>query len=457
MSYSNPDHGLQLSQRDYSEIQPCFLEKNAEALGRSLELLNAEIRYNTRRHWPEVRRDMGDWQRLNDRSESALVEEISARFKYQTVRGKVPLRYGSERWRICINALLNEREEDPFLAWLESMRDMWDMKPRLDTALVDLFGCKDDTLTKWASRYAFIGSIQRSVYPGCQLREIPILIGKQGIGKSAFCRSIFSKEGIQSGWHSEGPNLTADQKTQAEALQGGVLIELSELRGIGKVEIEAIKSFISKQDDGNVRLAYRRNPEPMPRRCVFVGTTNENECLPNDPSGNTRFVPVICKRGTNVEKYMQENRVQLWAEALVEQGVGATANNDSIKVGDVVSFAGDTNKYVVREAATNAFTTLKIAEPGLRQAVADNAVVTFQGSYQPSVAFNKNAFMLAMRPPALPEGGDSASDEMVFMDPESMLVFRLAQYKQYLQSSFEAQAVWAVKEIAPEHSSLLLG
>ena len=67
-------------------------------------------------------------------------------------------------------------------------------------------------------------------------------------------------------------------------------------------------------------MVYRRNTEPLPRRCIIVGTTNIDQALPNDPSGNRRFVPVAVwagKRGhAGVRAYLDEHREQLWAEAL---------------------------------------------------------------------------------------------------------------------------------------------
>ena len=87
-----------------------------------------------------------------------------------------------------------------------------------------------------------------------------------------------------------------------------------------------MKAFISRRDDGATRLSYRRDPETALRRCILVGTSNDAECLPNDPSGNTRFVPIHCVQGSHVEAYMAERREQLWAEALAYYLGGLRAN-----------------------------------------------------------------------------------------------------------------------------------
>ena len=81
--------------------------------------------------------------------------------------------------------------------------------------------------------------------------------------------------------------------------------------------MESLKAFISRQDDGGVRMAYARRPEPQPRRCILVGTTNSDSCLPNDPSGLRRFVPVMLgPQGCDVARTIPPIREQLWAEAM---------------------------------------------------------------------------------------------------------------------------------------------
>ena len=95
----------------------------------------------------------------------------------------------------------------------------------------------------------------------------------------------------------------ATQK-RLESTLGRVICEMSELSGFKRAELESLKAFISRRDDGATRLAYRRDPETTLRRYILVGTSNDAECLPNDPSGNTRFVPVQCGTGSHVEPYL---------------------------------------------------------------------------------------------------------------------------------------------------------
>ena len=149
------------------------------------------------------------------------------------------------------------------------------------------------------------------------------MLGDQGSGKSAFVRAWFSES--QHEWHGDSVDLGARPKEQSEQLSGRAVCELSELAGLRKAEIEKLKSFITRQDDGQIRWAYARSPVPSPRVCVFVGTTNEAECLPNDPSGNRRFVVIELAHGCDVAGASTE-RAQWWAEALARYHDGERAN-----------------------------------------------------------------------------------------------------------------------------------
>ena len=97
----------------------------------------------------------------------------------------------------------------------------------------------------------------------------------------------------------------------------GLIVELSEMAGAQRADYEGMKAFISRTDDGSIRAAYARNPEPRPRRCVFVGTADTDRPLPND-ANLRRFGPVVLEDGNpaHLRAFMDSERTQLWAEAL---------------------------------------------------------------------------------------------------------------------------------------------
>lgn len=135
--------------------------------------------------------------------------------------------------------------------------------------------------------------------------------------------------------------------------------------------------------------------------------------------------------------------------------IAADTGTGTILAGDVITFAGDTNQYVVATALGGG--SLVLAAPGLRQAVADNAAITVVSSYLPSVGFARTAIVLATRAPALPEEGDSADDRTTITDPRSGLSFELALYKQYKRVKYELAIAWGAANVKAEHSAILLG
>jgi hypothetical protein len=135
--------------------------------------------------------------------------------------------------------------------------------------------------------------------------------------------------------------------------------------------------------------------------------------------------------------------------------IAADTGTGTILAGDVVTFAGDSNKYLVTTALSGGSFT--IAEPGLRAALADNTAITVGASYTGNMAFDRSAIQLATRVPAMPSGGDSAADVTTVTDPQSGLSFQVAMYPQYRQVTYEVGLAWGVKNAKPAHSAVLLG
>lgn len=134
--------------------------------------------------------------------------------------------------------------------------------------------------------------------------------------------------------------------------------------------------------------------------------------------------------------------------------IAVDTGNGAFNAGDIVTFSGDDNKYVV--AAANA-SSITLCEPGLRKDLADNTAITVGGDYVANMAFDRGAFLLACRTPAMPLGGDSADDVMNVTDPVSGITFQIALYRQYKQIRYEIGLAWGVKSIAPRHAALILG
>lgn len=139
----------------------------------------------------------------------------------------------------------------------------------------------------------------------------------------------------------------------------------------------------------------------------------------------------------------------------------ADAGTGTIIAGDIITFAGDTNKYLVVQGDANVATgggTLIIAEPGLRVAIpASTTVITTIGATTRNMFFHRSAIQLATRAPSMPEGGDSADQVEVIVDPVSGIAYEFCLYRQKRQLRYEVNLAWGVKMIAPRYCGVLIG
>jgi hypothetical protein len=141
--------------------------------------------------------------------------------------------------------------------------------------------------------------------------------------------------------------------------------------------------------------------------------------------------------------------------AVGDTAITLDTGTGTILAGDVITFAGDLNKYVVATAlAANVVT---IAKPGLRQTLANDVALTVGNNFRANLAFHKSAIQLVTRMPAMPVGGDTADDTIQVTDPVSGLSFEIAVYRQYLQVVYHVRLAWGYQAIKPEHISVLLG
>ena len=299
--------------------------KTRAGLIKALEWVGVDVRFNERsarmelQDAIEAQAGRPNWETSDDLRGAKLREMIADTCLYLGAKGLPSrLQFGRERWGDVLDAILDDRRVDPFKIWLDAL-PAWDGEDRIDVWLGHIFAVGDipDALLNWAARSVLMGVVKRTDHPGEKHDEMVVLVGPQGIGKSTAWAWLLPGEPQRSLWFSDGLSFHDDQKTKAEALQGMVLVEASEMTGSTKAEVETIKKFLSRTND-NIRLTYRRDPSPLLRRCMIVGTTNDPRCLPNDSSGNRRFLPVPCIAGdpAYTRAYLDEHRTQMWAEAL---------------------------------------------------------------------------------------------------------------------------------------------
>ena len=305
-----------------SETCP-YSPKTPQALEWTLDRLGIGMRYNVRSHATEWRRGgysisadgpfddpvwvWHEWEILTQRGMSHIRNLINIHHK---------VNYGRDAFTDTLDAMLYHLEIDPLLGYFESLPKVTG-RNILPKALSTCMNVTEgyEGLAEWASVYMFLGVVWRTFKPGTKLDEIPILVGPGAIGKSTF-PALAVPQHIP-GLYTSGLELNANAKTKVEALQGKALLEISEMIGAQASEMGKIKDYISRTDDGAIRLSFRRDPEPMPRRCVLMGTADRAHFLPPD-NNHRRFVPVVLGRGDarKVRRYMDKNRERLWCEAV---------------------------------------------------------------------------------------------------------------------------------------------
>lgn len=199
-------------------------------------------------------------------------------------------------------------------SYLESLS--WDGKKRLDYLLSQYLGAEDNIYTRAVMRKSLCAAVARAMSAGVKYDYMPIFTGPQGIGKSTFL-SILGKK-----WFSDSLQ-TFEGKDAAEMIQGTWINEIGELTGMSKTETNLVKQFLSKKED-IYREAYGRRTGKYPRRCVFFGTSNDDEFL-KDATGNRRFWPVevgLYPPSKSIFNDLEDEVDQIWGEAYVYWQIG---------------------------------------------------------------------------------------------------------------------------------------
>ena len=230
---------------------------------------------------------------------------------YSGVRNYIECVYGIVSSQKVDDALALEFEKKKFHPIVEYLKKLtWDGCKRIDTLLIDYFGAKDNAYSRAALRKMLCAAVARVFEPGIKFDTALILVGPQETYKSTFIKKL-GKD-----WFSD-TFTTVQGKESFEQLQGAWIIEMAELSGLKKAEVETIKHFISKRED-QFRPAYGRVVETYRRQCVFFGTTNKDDFL-RDPTGNRRFLPIDVRpefANKSVPEDLTEIEIdQIWAEA----------------------------------------------------------------------------------------------------------------------------------------------
>ena len=259
----------------------------------------SDIRYNVLANTAEYKQPDGTIARWTDADEAASAAYIEKAYGM----------YQKEKHTAALRLLFKAREYNPVQDLIDGVK--WDGQERCEQFLPRWAHTDDTPYTREVSRLIFAGGIWRLYSPGCKFDDVPILIGtRQGEGKSSLIRFL----AVKDEWYGEVNQFDGQQAI--EQLYGKWICEISELLALTRrKEVEASKAYITRTVD-SYRRPYDRNTVDLPRRCVFLGTSNNPQPLTDVQ--NRRWYPITMRTSGydlfDHEAECREYIIQCWAE-----------------------------------------------------------------------------------------------------------------------------------------------
>lgn len=296
------------------------------------------IRYNELSNAIEVKGKL-PWPRPNKYWRDADDAQL-----YTWVADRYGVQFPENRFSKALTTVTDKRRFNPLREYVQQLPE-WDGVPRADTLLIDYLGAPDTEYTRAVTRKTLIGAVQRVLQPGCKFDTVLVLDGKPGIGKSTLLRKLGGK------WFSDSLSLADTRdKTAAEKLQSVWIMEIGEMQGTRKADVDIMKGFISRQVD-EYRAAYGRVVEHHPRTCIICGTTNSTTGFLRDTTGNRRFWPVPVNGGGRLSVWdmTEDTRAQIWAETMILVAEGETSYLDAAMELEAAKMQREAIEYDDRE------------------------------------------------------------------------------------------------------------
>lgn len=213
------------------------------------------------------------------------------------------VRVSSQRAVEQLYAVAMAKPYDPIAEYLAGVT--WDGVARLDNWLETYAGASGE-FARLVGRKWMISAVARGLRPGCQVDCSLVLEGAQGTMKTSIAR-------VLSGPWFDSLGCALGDKESRSHVTSSWIVELAELSAVKRSDQETLKGFLIDTVD-RYRPPYGRVVEEFPRRCVFIGTTNESVYL-RDSTGNRRYWPVAVGK-VDLEA-LKRDRDQLFAEAVV--------------------------------------------------------------------------------------------------------------------------------------------
>lgn len=269
------------------------------------KICGAHVKFDRFNEALMLARNPGEWRLFEDEDFYHIARHLETRGEY--CFNPIPM----ELIKYAVKAVGKESQFDTAQLWLSGQK--WDGVPRIRTFLFDYFKTEDTPYTRAVSRYIWTALAGRIITPGVKADMVPLAVGGQGARKTSAVAAIAP----HSTFHGE-LDLSKKDDDLARDIRGKLIMEIGELKGINKKDIEHLKAFLSRQEEKWVQK-YREFQSVYPRRCLFFATSNDDEGLPQDDTGNRRWLPFIAGLGgvkCDVDGIVAV-RDQLWAEGAV--------------------------------------------------------------------------------------------------------------------------------------------
>jgi predicted P-loop ATPase len=238
------------------------------------------------------------WRLLQD------ADYVDLRVRLETVGNCEPVPH--EMARQAVLAVADRNRMDTAQIWLKSLE--WDGVERIDTFCHRYWGTQNTDYEKAVGGYVWTALAGRIMEPGCQVDMVPVLISKQGRGKSSGVQAM-----VPAPEHFVELRLDEPDDVIARKTRGVLIAELAEMRGLRGADQDRVKAFITRRHEKWVPK-YREFATAYPRRFLIIGTTNDEEFLPPDEE-HRRWLPL---HTSSVDvAAIKRDKEQLWAEALV--------------------------------------------------------------------------------------------------------------------------------------------
>ena len=158
-----------------------------------------------------------------------------------------------------------------------------------------------------------VAAVRRIRVPGTKVDTMLVLAGEQRFRKSAFCERLFGEFFLD-----QLPPIMSGRGHEASiAIEGRWGIEIGEMHALAQATEGAKKDFLARRVD-KYRPVFGVAMQEVPRQCVFIGTTNDDDFL-SDPTGDRRYDICAIERRIDEDAF---DRDAFWAAAVALEAHG---------------------------------------------------------------------------------------------------------------------------------------